>query len=217
MWPARLRWIDVSYPTPADNLQADQALLEAVAADPRQATLRFWESATEVVVVGRSNQIDREVHLTACLADDVPILRRMSGGGAVVLGPGCLCYALALPLPEGCTRNITRVTAAIMQRLVRAFQTAGWAVAAAGVSDLVHEGRKFSGNAQRWLQGAVLHHGTVLYDFDLSKIERYLRMPVRQPAYREARPHRDFVTNLPLSREEIVRLLVAEWATDAPT
>ena len=49
--------------------------------------------------------------------------------------------------------------------------------------------RKICGNAQRWKRRAFLHHGTILYDFDLAKIERYLRLPARQPDYRAGRAH----------------------------
>lgn len=211
MWPATLQCRDITHPTPEANLAADQALLDAVEADPAMAALRFWESPTDCVIVGRSNAIEREVNVAACEADGVPIVRRMSGGGAVLLGPGCLCYSLALPLPEHQERNITVVTRDIMHRLKHAFIAGGRRVDVQGISDLVHQGRKVSGNSQRWLKRSLLHHGTVLYDFDLAKIERYLPMPTRRPDYRGERPHAEFVGSLPLSREAIVELLAREW------
>jgi len=211
MWPTTLRFIDLTHPTPPENLAADQALLDEVEANPALAALRFWESPTDCVIVGRSNVIEREVNVAACEADGVPVLRRMSGGGAVVLGPGCLCYSLALPLPEHKERNITAITADIMQRLRHAFVTGGWNVEVQGISDLVHNARKFSGNSQRWLRRSLLHHGTVLYDFDLAKIERYLHLPGRQPDYRADRAHAEFVGNLPIGRAELAELLARQW------
>jgi lipoate-protein ligase A len=212
MWPPTLLRLDVTHATPAENLAADQALLDAVEANPALASLRFWESPTDCVMVGRSNDIEREVDVAACAADGVPILRRTSGGGAVVLGPGCLCYALALPLTDA-TRalGITKVTADIMGRLRQAFVNGGCAVEVHGVSDLVCDGRKFSGNSQRWLRRSLLHHGTVLYEFDLAKVSRYLRQPSRQPDYRAARPHAEFVGNIALPRERIGDWLAAAW------
>ncbi|OYW18312.1 MAG: hypothetical protein B7Z55_10850 [Planctomycetales bacterium 12-60-4] len=97
MWPTTLRFSDDSRPTPEENLAVDEDLLRAVDANPQAAVLRVWEQSTTAVIVGRSNAIEREVDVAACEADGVPILKRCSGGGAVVLGPGCLCYSLVLP------------------------------------------------------------------------------------------------------------------------
>jgi lipoate-protein ligase A len=77
--------------------------------------------------------------------------------------------------------------------------------------------RKFSGNAQRRRQSALLFHGTLLLNFDLASINRLLPMPSLQPDYRSSRPHHEFITNLGLSREAVTAALAAEWnATTAP-
>src|SRR5262249_7263111 len=60
--------------------------------------LHFWEITRPVVVVGRSGKIAEEVHIEACKADGVEVVRRNSGGGAVVLAPGCLNYSLVVSL-----------------------------------------------------------------------------------------------------------------------
>ena len=73
-------------------------------------------------------------------------------------------------------------------------------------TSLVRE-RKFAGHAQRRVRGAVLHHGVVLYDFDLDLIDALLPEPPRRPAWRGDRTHREFLTNAPLAREEIVHRL----------
>lgn len=73
--------------------------------------------------------------------------------------------------------------------------------------------RKFSGNSMRAKRNHFLYHGTLLYDFDLSLIARCLRMPPRQPDYRQARHHNDFVTNLPLTKAQLVESLAAAWPT----
>lgn len=212
MWPDSLRLCDVTCPSVAENLDFDLALLRAVNHDPAAATLRFWESARYAVVVGRSNVIEREVDVAACQAEDVPILRRPSGGGAVVIGPGCLCFSLSLPIPRDSeTIGITAMTRAVMQRLAKSLSMAAEEVQVQGISDLVLGNRKFSGNSQRWQRTAFLHHGTILYDFNLDRLARYLKFPSREPDYRSSRPHRDFVTNLPRSREAIMQLLARSW------
>jgi lipoate-protein ligase A len=81
-----------------------------------------------------------------------------------------------------------------------------------GDSDLAIEQRKVSGNAQRRTQHAILHHGTLLYDFDAASSERFLKRPQRQPRYRAGRSHSDFLGNLPLSADEIRLRLLAAWS-----
>ena len=49
----------------------------------------------------------------------------------------------------------------------------------AGISDLAIGGRKFSGSAQQRKRRFLLHHGTLLYGFDIPSIGRYLRLPAR--------------------------------------
>lgn len=72
---------------------------------------------------------------------------------------------------------------------------------------------KFSGNSMRSKRSHFLYHGTLLYDFDLSLIGTCLRMPPRQPTYRGARDHGQFVTNLPLARQSLVEAVLAAWPT----
>ena len=70
---------------------------------------------------------------------------------------------------------------------------------------------KVGGNAQRWLKSAMLHHGTLLSDFDLASIPRYLSRPERQPEYRAGRDHAAFVTNLDLPRATVTNAVRAAF------
>ena len=88
--------IDLTLPTLAENLALDEALLlDAESGGP--AVLRFWSWPSFAVVVGAGGQLAAESHLDRCAADRVPVVRRGSGGGTVLLGPGCLLYSLVLP------------------------------------------------------------------------------------------------------------------------
>ena len=72
-------------------------------------------------------------------------------------------------------------------------------------SDILFDGRKVSGSAQRRTRGWLLHHGTLLFDeFDLPLMETLLLEPVRQPAHRRGRSHGEFVGKLPLTRAQLM-------------
>ncbi len=88
---------DLTLPTPEENLAIDEALLDEAeeAAGPYEC-LRLWEAARPLVVVGRNSRLADEVNVDACRAAGVPILRRTSGGCAIVAGPGSLMYAVVL-------------------------------------------------------------------------------------------------------------------------
>ena len=120
----QMKQLDLTLPTPAENIALDEELLDAAERDAGGEVLRFWESPEHFVVVGYANKIATEVNVAACEQRGILILRRCSGGGTVVQGPGCLSYALVLSLanrPE--LRNITAANRYIMERNRAAIET----------------------------------------------------------------------------------------------
>jgi lipoate-protein ligase A len=115
-------------------------------------------------------------------------------------------------MESGPLATIAGTNAFIMERQRRAAERAsGLSVRVEGHTDLAVGGMKFSGNAQRRRRNALLFHGTVLHDFDLEVIARWLRFPSARPAYRGGRGHLDFLRNLPASPEGIREAIAAEW------
>jgi lipoate-protein ligase A len=204
--------LDLTLPTAAENLALDEALLLEAAAGRGGEVLRLWESPEYAVVLGAGCVLAEDVDEAACLADRVPVLRRASGGGTVLLGPGCLCYSLVLSYDRGpALRAITPSYVYILGRIREALAGLLTAIEQAGTSDLMDAGLKFSGNAQQRKREHLLHHGTLLYDFNLSRIRRFLRIPGRQPEYRGQRAHELFLRNLPAGAWDLKRRLRAEW------
>ncbi len=205
--------LDVSLPLPAHNLSCDEVLLNMLEEETGGEILRFWTSTQYFVVLGSSNTVRDEVDVDACRTDGIPILRRHSGGGTVLQGPGCLNFSLILAIdPNGPTRTITETTRYILQRHAEALtELLGRRVEVQGSSDLTIGEKKFSGNAQRRRLKALLFHGTFLLDFDLTLMGKYLRLPARQPAYRRQRTHAEFVCNLGVDAERVKQALIAAW------
>ena len=75
-------------------------------------------------------------------------------------------------------------------------------------TDLALGNRKFAGHAQRRLRHTLLHHGTILYGFDLGLINTLLPEPPRRPAWRGSRRHREFLATAPLGRADLVARLM---------
>jgi len=210
---------DLTLPSPAENLAADEALLEWGEAGRGRQVLRFWEPREYFVVVGYANKAATEVKLAACEAKGVPVFRRCSGGGTVVQGPGCLNYTLVLQIAEtGPLHSIGTANQFIMRRnraaIESAFSTPHSAIAIRGHTDLAIGDRKFSGNSQRRRKHFLLFHGTFLLNFNLSLVSEWLPMPSKQPDYRESRPHSDFLTNINVSAEKVKAALRRAWKAE---
>jgi lipoate-protein ligase A len=263
--------LDLTLPSPAENLACDEALLDWCESGKGVETLRFWESTEPFVVVGYANNVAIEVNVAACEARKVPIFRRCTGGGTVVQGPGCLNYSLILAISEkGPYQHISTANQFIMRRNRAALesvllsckpsphpdplpshrrgaereqqadancfvetckQASGLgvqrtnipgnshrspAIAVRGHTDLAIGERKFSGNSQRRHKKFLLFHGTFLLNFDLALVSDLLRMPSKEPDYRESRSHGDFITNIKLPAEKIKSALKMAWEAGLP-
>src|SRR3989338_4902348 len=142
------------------------------------------------------------------------VLRRSSGGGTVVQGRGCLNYSFILSKtfhPD--IADLRKSYGFILNKVVAVLDSLGVRAVFMPISDIafVNSQQKFSGNAQKRGKKCVLHHGTILYNFDLMKIDKYLCIPKAQPEYRQARAHLNFVTNVPLAVEAIKKGFYQEF------
>jgi lipoate-protein ligase A len=207
-----MRFLDLTLPELSANLALDEALLLEAETAGGEETLRLWHWPHFAVVLGAGGSIADDVNEPACVAESVPLARRASGGGTVLLGPGCLLYSLILSNNRAVElQQIASSYRFISQVLASALAEIQPGIELAGSSDLIVNGRKFSGNAQQRKRRFLLHHGTLLHRFDFAKIERHLRLPPRRPEYRANRPHSDFLMNLPDCPAEIRDSLRRAW------
>ncbi len=206
------RLLDLTLSSPVENLALDEALLDDLEENGHDPILRFWESDRYFVVLGRASSLTDDVHVAACRQDHIPVLRRASGGGTILQGPGCLSYAFVLPIslhPD--LRDIRPTNQFILQRTANALQKWQPAIAVQGVSDLAVEGLKISGNAQRRKRTALLFHGTILYGMQADFIARYVKHPKRKPEYRGDRHHGAFLSRIDASPHEMKHAIADAW------
>ena len=210
-----MRLLDLTLPLPAGNLALDEALLIEAENGTGGEVLRLWELPSLAVVLGAGGSVQIDVNRVACEADGIPILRRSSGGGTVLLGPGCLCFSLVLAYDRA--PGLDQIPVAnryVLDRILTALQPAAGPAIVQGTSDLAilkDAVFKVSGNAQQRKRHYFLHHGTLLCSFDLRVIPNYLNPPERQPDYRKNRAHEQFLTNLPVTLQHLKQLLIDEW------
>ena len=73
---------------PEDNPTGEELL------DRSRPPLKVWVPMGSTLVLGHSQDPERELHVATATADEVTVFKRMGGGGAVLLTPGCLCLGL---------------------------------------------------------------------------------------------------------------------------
>ena len=213
-----MKCFDQTFDTPQENLACDEALLDWCEDGFGDEILRFWEPRQHFVALGYSNKAGAEVNLDSCRALGIPVLRRCSGGGTVLQGPGCLNYALILKIQSGSPlEGITEANAFIMNRNREALNSLfDGNVLIQGYTDLTTNGRKFSGNSQRRKRRCLLFHGSFLLDLDLDLVEQVLQVPAKQPQYRKARSHKDFLINLQIAPAKIKEAMKQMWNANEP-
>ncbi len=161
--------------------------------------LAVFEPADVRVVIGRGQDPCREVQVAACQAAGIPIHRRVTGGGTVILAPGMVVVALRL---AGGLRAPDDLFALVNGGLIPAVADAcGARVACRGHGDLALRGddgleRKVLGASLRQSTTVSAYLGVFLVDDAVPLMERLLAHPSREPGYRAGRDHRAFCTHL---------------------
>jgi len=199
---------DISFSAAEENIAYDEKLLDLAEQGLGNETLRFWESPDFFIVLGRVSKPEIDVKIEETARDGVKIIKRRSGGGTVLQGPGCLNYSLVLSLEKRQElRDIKKSYEFIIGKICGAFNSAGIKAEFEPLSDMALSGRKFSGNAQWRRKRYILHHGTILYNFPIEMIGKYLKMPPAEPPYRKGRSHAEFLANVKMAPVDIKKVI----------
>ena len=208
-----MKLCDLTLGTPEENLACDEVLLDLCEAGGSDELLRLWALPQYFVVLGYANKAGTEVNLPFCRQYGIPVLRRCTGGGTVLQGPGVLNYSLILRIDGSrpC-HSIPATNQFILERHRDALAALACApVEWRGQTDLAIGGLKFAGNAQRRRRRFLLFHGSFLLHLDIRLVEKALPLPSRQPDYRVNRSHSDFLINLNVPPHTIKAALAKAW------
>ena len=160
----------------AFNMALDEAILTAVAGGRSPPTIRLYGWSPDAVTIGRFQEVEEVVDLEACQAMGVDVVRRMTGGGAVFhSSAGEVTYSLIAP-EAVMGMDINATYRDVCHRVVRALGRIGIGSTFVPINDIVTGGKKISGSAQTRRSGAVLQHGTILYDLDRERMFRALKV-----------------------------------------
>lgn len=173
----------------------------------RGPTIALWLPEGATVAIGIGQKPETELEVEAMRRDGVGLIRRQSGGGAVLLYPGVMCWEAWASLaelealsPGG--SGIRQAYAALSLPVVEGLARLGVEAFHAGICDVStrrpgdETARKLAGTAQLRRREMVLVHGSLLINPDLDLLVHYLKFPSEQPDYRRGRSHRDFCVSV---------------------
>ncbi len=183
-----VRVIDTDLERPQLTAAIDEALLESRVDGRSGNTIHLYRRRPPSVSIGYFQSAADVADLDACRRDDVPVVRRVSGGGAIYTDEKQLVYALTFR-PQGRFKAQDGLYLAC-NALVRALERLGVKGARMeGLNDVVVGDKKVSGSAQVIRRGVHLVHGTILVDTDLESLAKYLLdQPVEQGQRRHVSP-----------------------------
>ena len=149
------------------------------------------------VVHGPFCKQEAELHLERCSNDGVTVSRRRGGGGTVVLSPG-----MVITIVVGHRRKnetALRIFSRIHDGMTAILDPTGSLnIQKAGISDLAINGRKILGSSLYMQQSPFFYYyqSSLMVTSDSILITKYLPPPLREPSYRQGRPHEIFCTTL---------------------
>lgn len=172
-------WQLIHAPAQAPNLHMalDEILTDDVSAGRRGPTLRIWEWASAAVVIGRFQSLRNEVDAEAAQRHGIEVVRRITGGGAMFIEPGnTITYSICAPLSMVAGMSFQEAYAHMDAWVIRALAAMGIKAWYQPLNDITSASGKIAGAAQARRGKAVLHHVTMAYDIDATKMLEVLRI-----------------------------------------
>lgn len=148
---------------PSFNLAAEEYLFKKQGQD-----FLFLYVNDPSVIVGSNQVVMNEVDIDFCIENDITIIRRLSGGGAVYHDSGNFNYSF---IQDGTDAPLS---AQFVQPIIETLHSMNIPVNIGKRKDIWLKGKKISGTASHLSKGRELHHGTLLYNSDLDKLQKAL-------------------------------------------
>ena len=184
----KVLYMETGSQDPAFNL----AFEEYVLTHRREgAYLLLWQN-DNTIVIGQNQNAEAEINRAFVEEHGIHVVRRTTGGGAVYHDLGNLNYSFITDLGNAEQLTMERFT----RPIVEALKALGLDAEASGRNDILVEGRKVSGTAQRVTRDRILHHGTLLFDADPSMVAGALNVDPEKFRSKSAKSVRSRIGNI---------------------
>ncbi len=164
-----MKYIDWKETDPHINLAFEEYVFNQM--DKNENYFLLWQNNNAVIVGKHQNTIE-EINQEYVKENDIKVVRRLSGGGAVYHDLGNLNFTFIVNEDGKEQFNFQTFT----RPLVEALKTLGVNAEFNSRNDLAIDGKKFSGNSQYAKRGRILHHGTILFNSNLATIQSALKV-----------------------------------------
>ncbi|PFG29316.1 lipoate--protein ligase family protein [Paramicrobacterium agarici] len=163
---------------PRVHLALDEVLTSEVGEGRRGPTLRIWEWDESAVVIGSFQSLKNEVDMEGAAKHGFDVVRRISGGGAMLMKKGeVVTYSLYVPAELVQGMSFADSYAYLDEWVIEALRSLGIDAEYKPLNDITSPGGKIGGAAQKRLgNGGVLHHVTMSYDMDGGVMTDVLRI-----------------------------------------
>ncbi len=186
------------------------AIEEALLRTQQHNVCLINRGSPRAIVMGISGQPEKLLHVDKVKQDNLPVIKRFSGGGTVIVDEETLFISFLFdkstlpiaPFPEPILRWSAELYA-------KSWNIDGFHLRE---NDYVIGNKKCGGNAQYLKRDRWLHHTSFLWDYRPENME-YLRLPEKRPKYRENRGHDEFLCRLKehaASKEVLVEQLLKQ-------
>ena len=173
------RFIEQQEYSAAMNMAIDHAIYESVANGRELPTIRFYKWQPSSISLG-AYQNPNEINLDECKKHNIGIVRRMTGGRAVLHDKVDFTYSVIVPI-RIFGYSIENAYKEICSCIINALQDMGIKAALENKNDIMVEGKKISGNASKAMdKGIYLQHGTLIYDLDFEVMPKVLNIAPEQ-------------------------------------
>lgn len=211
----KLSYLDLTTTDPSYNLAMEQYVFDCLPRD--RMYFMLWQN-DNAIIVGKYQNTLSEINLEAVERRGIRVVRRLSGGGAVYHDMGNLNFTFITDAASGTALDMKL----FCQPVVRTLAALGVHAEVNGRNDITIDGKKFSGNSQYLRQGRVMHHGTIMFNSDLSVVSEALQVDPTKFQTKGVRSVRSRVTNVadhldrPVSLPEFRRILLENILRENP-